>query len=438
MRWFIFLCAGIAYAQDTLPLSLKRAVEIALAPEGSPRVALAEESIRQSQTGIAQARAAFLPDIEASVTDQSETVSLKSYGFSFKLPPGLDFAIPTFVGPFTIFDARATANQSVFDFSSIRKYQSSKVTVEATKADAETTKNQVSDAVARAYLACLRADATVETQRANVDLSDALLKVSNRQKTAGTGLAIEVTRAQVQLANDRQNLIVAENDRRKAVLQLLRAMGLNLDARIELTDKLAYKPVDVGPMEAALEKARKERAELKAQAKREEIAKLNYGSVKAERMPSVSAFGNYGAIGAEIVGAVPTRSVGISLKVPIFDGGRRDARRAESLSQLRQEEIRSRDVKQQVELDVRLALDSIKSAASQVDTAREGLTLAENELAQARRRYEGGVANSIEVTDAQTRLDRARDNQVAALYNYNLARLDLATATGSIAEYLNQ
>jgi outer membrane protein len=436
MRWVFLFCAGFACAQDTLPLSLKRAVEIALAPEGSPRVALAEESIRQSQTGIAQARAAFLPDIETSVTDQSETVNLRTFGLNFPLPAGVSF--PSLVGPFSVFDARATAQQSLFDFSSIKKYQSSKATVEATRADAETTRNQVSDTVARSYLACLRADATVETQRANVDLSDALLKLSNRQKTAGTGLAIEVTRAQVQLANDRQNLIVAENDRRKAVLELLRAMGLNLDARIEFTDKLAYKPVDVGPMEAALEKARKERAELKAQAKREEIAKLNYGSVKAERLPSLSVFGNYGTIGPEIIGALPTRSVGFTLKVPVYDGGRRDARRAESLSQLRQEEIRSRDVKQQVELDVRLALDSIKSAASQVDTAREGLTLAENELAQARRRYEGGVANSIEVTDAQTRLDRARDNSIAALYNYNLARLDLATATGSIVEYLNQ
>ena len=438
MRFVFFLSAALLGAQDTLPLSLKRAVEIALTPEGSPRVALAEESIRQSQTGVAQARAAFLPDIEASVTDQNETVNLKSFGLNFTLPPGLGLNFPSFVGPFSLFDARATAQQSVFDFSSIRKYQSSKVTVQATRADAETTRNQVSDAVARAYLACLRADAKLETERANVELSDALLQLSNRQKTAGTGLAIEVTRAQVQLANDRQNLIVAENDRRKAALQLLRAMGLNLEARIEFTDKLLYKPVDVGPMEAALEKARKERAELKAQAKREEIARLNYGSVKAERLPSLGVFGNYGAIGSEGAGALPTRAVGVTLKVPLFDGGRRDARRAESLSELRQQEIRSRDVKQQVELDVRLALDSIRSAASQVETAREGLALAENELAQARRRYEGGVANSIEVTDAQTRLDRARDNRIAALYNYNLARLDLATATGSIAEYLNQ
>jgi outer membrane protein len=431
----LFLFSALACAQDTLPLSLKRAVEIALAPEGSPRVALAEESIKQSQTGVAQARAAFLPDIETSVTDQSETVNLRSFGLNIQVP---GFNFPSLVGPFSVFDARATAQQSVFDFSSIRKYQSSKVTVAATKADADTTRNQVSDAVARAYLTCLRADAKLETERANVDLSDALLKLSNRQKTAGTGLAIEVTRAQVQLANDRQNLIVAENDRRKAILQLLRAMGLNLDARIALTDKLEYKPIDVGPIEGALEKARNERAELKAQAKREEIAKLNYGSVKAERLPSVSAFGNYGTIGPDVASAVATHAVGFTLKVPIFDGGRRDARRAQSLSELRQEQIRTRDARQQVDLDVRLALDSVRSAASQVETAREGLGLAENELAQARRRYEGGVANSIEVTDAQTRLDRARDNQIAALYNYNLARLDLATATGSIAEYLNQ
>jgi outer membrane protein len=437
LRKIVLLSASIgsAYSQDTIPLSLKRAVEIALTPQGSPKVALAEETIKQSQTRVAQARAAFLPDIEASVGDQSETVNLKSFGLNIQVP---GFSFPSLVGPFSLFDARATAQQSVFDFSSIRKLQSSKVTVEAIKADADTTKNQVSDTVARAYLACLRADAKLETERANVELSDEILKLSNRQKNAGTGLAIEITRAQVQLANDRQQLIVAENDRRRAVLELLRAMGLNLDAPITFTDKLLYKPVDVGPLESALEKARSARAELKAQAKREEVARLSYGAVKAERLPSLGVFGNYGGTGADIPSAAATHAVGFTLKVPIFDGGKREARRAESLSELRQEQVRTRDVKQQVELDVRLALDSIRSAASQVETSQEGLGLAENELAQARRRYEGGVANSIEVTDAQTRLDRARDNQIAALYNYNLARLDLATATGSIAEYLNQ
>jgi outer membrane protein TolC len=157
-----------------------------------------------------------------------------------------------------------------------------------------------------------------------------------------------------------------------------------------------------------------------------------------ERLPSLGASADYGSIGSELIGAQPTYTYGISLKVPVFDGGKRDARRAESLSQYRQEQTRTRDVQDQVDLDVRLAFDSVRSAATEVETAREGVRLSEQELAQAQRRYQAGVSNSIEVTDAQTRLDRARDNQIAALYDYNLARIDLATATGKIQEFVNQ
>ena len=91
------------------------------------------------------------------------------------------------------------------------------------------------------------------------------------------------------------------------------------------------------------------------------------------------------------------------MRVPIFDGGRRDARRAEAASQYRAEKVKTNDLKEQIELDVRLALDALRSAEEQVKVAREGLELAENELAQARRRYEAGVAIGLEVTDAQTR-----------------------------------
>jgi len=124
------------------------------------------------------------------------------------------------------------------------------------------------------------------------------------------------------------------------------------------------------------------------------------------------------------------------VRVPIFDGGRRDARRAESASQYRQEKARTEDLKEQVELDVRLALDALGSAEEQVKVAREGLELAGNELAQARRRYDAGVAGSLEVTDAQTRLERARDNQISALYQHSVARVDLAQAMGNVRSVL--
>ncbi len=256
--------------QSVMQLSLKRAVEIALTPEGSPKVALAMESVKQAQEQTRQAKSAFLPTVDGSIQERSETVNLRTFGINFPTVPG--FVIPSFVGPFSVFDARASAQQSIFSFSDIRKYQASRAAAVATASDLNTTRNQVSDQVARAYLACLRADAALETAQANVDLSNALLKLSNRQKEAGTGTGIEITRAQVQLANDQQRLIVADNDRRKAVLQLLRAMGLNLDSDVAFTDKLAFTAVDVATLEASLEEARKQRAELKAQQQRERVA----------------------------------------------------------------------------------------------------------------------------------------------------------------------
>jgi outer membrane protein TolC len=418
-----------------MQLTLKRAVDIALTPEGSARVALAEQSVRVSETHVNQARSAFLPNIDGTVNERSQTVNLHTFGFNFSFP---GFSIPSIVGPFSIFDARASTQLTVLDFTTIRKYQASRTGLQAAKADLDVTKDQVSEQVARAYLASLREDAAYEAARANVELSEALLRLAQSQKDAGTGTGIEVTRAQVQLANDRQRLIVAENNRRRAVLQLLRAMGLDLKVDVQLSDKLSYQPVDTVAVESLLETARKGRSDLKAQQQHQQTARMNYSAVEAERLPSVSAYGDYGTIGNEIVGAHPTHTIGVQLKVPLYDGGRRSSRKQESLLQVREEEIRTRDLGLQVELDVRLALDSLRSADSQVKTAGEGLTLAQSELEQAQRRYQAGVANSLEVTDAQTRLDRARDNQVDALYNYNLARLELATATGAIQEYVQK
>jgi len=161
---------------------------------------------------------------------------------------------------------------------------------------------------------------------------------------------------------------------------------------------------------------------------------LNANSVKLERLPSLYAYADYGSTGTngDIVSLLPTRDYGFTLRVPIFDGGRRDARRAEAASQFRQERVRTNDLNEQVELEIRTALDSLHSAEEQLKVAEEGLTLSDSELTQARRRFEAGVASNLEVTDAQTRLERARDNRIAALFSYNVARIDLGRAMGNV------
>jgi outer membrane protein TolC len=374
----------------------------------------------------------LLPDLEGAFADRDQTVNLAAEGLTSIKLPFTGFAFPSLVGPFSTEDARLSVEQSVFDFASIRRFQASKVGVSAATQELDSTAEKVAADVARAYLAAVRADADVDTANANVTLSDAVLTQAENQKKAGTGTGIEVTRAKVQLANDRQHLLVAENTRRSAHLELLRAMGTPLDTEVRLIDKLGYVPVDAVTLEQAKAQALQARPDLKAQQQREENARLSASAVKMERMPSVAAFGDYGSSGISLDNNMPTRTYGISLKVPIFDGGRRDARRSEAASQYRSEQVRTGDLKQQIELDVRLALDGLRSAEDQVKVAREGLELAASELTQARRRYDAGVTDSLEVTDAQTRLERARDNETQALYNYNVARIDLAQAMGNM------
>ena len=421
-------------ARGPLPLSLKHAVELAISPEGNPRIQISGEVLKQAQTRQLQARAALLPDLSASFSERNQTTNLAASGLTsaFSMPAGFPFSIPSLVGPFTTTDARLSGTQNIFDFSSIRRFQASRVAVSAARSDSDTTEEQVAGQVARAYLAAVRAEADVNAAQANINLSQAVLTQAQNQKNAGTGTGIEITRARVQLANDRQKMLVAQNARRSATLQLLRAIGMRLDTELDLTDKLAYVPVDALTMEDAKARALKERPDLHAQQERESNARLNASATKMERLPSLAAFADYGSLGTGLDNSLPTRTYGISLKVPLFDGGRRDARRAETASQYRAEKVRTGDLKEQVELDVRLALDGLRSAEDQVKVAKEGLELADNELTQARRRYDAGVANSLEVTDAQTRLERARDNQTQALYNYNLARIDLAQAMGAI------
>ena len=246
MRRSLFLFAlatALAAQQGPLPLSLKRAVAIALAPEGNAHLEIAGEGVRQAEARSRQARGALLPNVDASVNYQNLTRNLEAMGIRFNVPVA-GFRFPTRVGPFNVFDARAAGTQNIFDFSAIRRYQASRAGIAAARSETENAREQVAALVARAYVTALRSEADIEAVRANITLAEAILEQARDVRAAGTGTGIEITRARVQLANEEQRLLVVENEQRRARLQLLRAMGLRLDTAIELTDRLEYAPVD--------------------------------------------------------------------------------------------------------------------------------------------------------------------------------------------------
>ena len=417
--------------RQMLHLSVKRAVELATSPEGNTNIQLADEQVKEAKARSAEARSALLPNVESYASQGNIIRSLAALGSnSVKLP--FNIRLPNVAGPYDVTDARFTAGENIFDFSAIRRWQAARKGVHATQSEREHATNEISALVAKAYVAALRGDAAVEAANADVVLAKALVAQAESQKASGTGTGMEITRQKTKLADQSQRLLVAENERTKSHLQLLRVIGLRLDTEVELTDKLVYTPEEAMTLEQAKAEAFKNREDYKAQQEHEESARLAASAVKYERLPTIQAYADYGTIGQTDVAIMPTRDYGATLKFPIFDGGRMDAQRAEEASRYRQEKIKGNDLRQQIELDVQTSLDNFHSATEQVRVAEDGLTLAESQLTQARRRNEAGVTNGLEVTDAQTQLEHARDNQIAAVFNYNIARVDMREAMGTI------
>lgn len=423
--WIAFTYPATA---SDLNLSLKEAIEIALSQEGSTEVQIAEETIREVQARSQQSRAELLPHLEASIGYQNQTRNLEALG----LQPSPLFRPPTLVGPFTTFDARANLTQTIFHLGSIRRFQASKIGVRVAETEKENIEERTAAQVARFYLEALRNRARLDAARANLKLATALADLAENQREAGMGTGIEVTRAQVQVSNEQQRVLGAEQQYRQSLLRLLKLIGIRLDTNLTLTENLTNTPVQVADMQEALAIALRSRSDLQAHQKREEQADLDYRAARADRIPSLSGFAGYGTIGSGIDNAIPTWNLGVSLELPVFDGGRVDARRAEALSRLRQQGIEGQDLRHQIELEIRLAFAGLNLAREQITVAEEGLQLAQQELEQARRRYQAGITTSIEVTDAQTRLERARENQITALFNYNLERINLGEAMGTI------
>jgi outer membrane protein TolC len=436
--WGFLVLSACAGAQSAgVSLSLKQAVELALAPDGSTRVQLARQLVRQAEQRARQSRAALLPYLEGTIAQQNQTRNLAAFGIRIEAPiPG--FRVPELVGPFSTFDARAAVRQPVLDLAAWRRHQAGRESARAAAAEEEAVRDAVAREVAALYVAWLRAEAHREAARANVRLAEELLHLARNQKAAGTGTGIEVTRAEVQLAHERQQLLAAEMEARGSRLQLLRAIGLSLEAAVTPAGSLEFAPSAQEDPAALVETALRVRADYRAQQLREESARLAASAAALERLPSVTAFADYGSLGTSLHNALPTRVYGLALRLPLFDGGLREARRQEGRSLYEQERVRTADLRRQIELEIRLAMDAVTTAREQVQVAEEGLEQTRREMEQAERRYRAGVTSSVEVADAQTRLARARDNRVAALFLYQRARLDLAYAAGRIRQFIEE
>ena len=412
-----------------LKLSLRDAIQAAI--DNNVNVRLLKERIAAAQAHANTSLGALLPNVGGYLNGRNQTVNLAAFGLPADRLAALGLT-RSVTEPFEVYDARATLVQNIFSLSLIQRWRAAKSGVDVADLEAEVTKRDVMATVGLMYIEALRADEAVKAREADNELSRQLLKLARDRKAAGVATGLDVTRQEVQLENNTQRLLVSQNEQESARLNLIRALGIAFDIRLVLTDELKFVPIETQAPEQALLTAREQRLELRAQENRQRLASLSLSSVTSERIPSLSLNGDYGWIGLKPEDALSTRSIGLTLSVPIFDGGQRESRISENRSRVRQESIRMKDVSDQVTLEVRNALLTLESSTQQVGVAARGMEFALKELTFAKDRFAAGLTTNIEVTNAQTSVARARDNQIEALFRFNASRINLARAKGEI------
>lgn len=422
-------------SQTVLRLDLKQAVQMALAPDQNYQLQMAQESVYSEQLRLEETRATLLPSIDVSVTEQNQVLNLGGQGLQFPIPIA-GFSFPRSVGPFNIFDARIQASYNLLDLSSLRQVEAFRKRVNAAQAEVELSKDNIAFAVAMVYCAAIRADSLLKISESNVRIGESLLDIANRKESAGTGTRLDVTRSRLELAGAQQRRLAAETERTRALLELLRQVHTSLHTAVELVDSSFPRQENEISLQEAIAAGMDYRAELSVQRIREEEARLLHRSVRAESLPSVTAFADYGpqAVGANT--PVATHTAGLSLKIPLFDSGRRKARQNASQAGIRQEEIRSRSQRVQVELEIRQSFESLRSTKEQMRFAEESSALAQDELDQARRRYEVGVTSNLELIEAQREVARAKEKESDALSNYRQAAVHFWRSMGTVQAML--
>jgi len=406
-----------------LQLSIKDAIDRAL--RNNLGLLLAGDSSLAARGAKWQELSHLLPNVSAAATQSAAQIDLAALGFRFNFP-----GVSPVIGPIGTFDARFYVTSPIFDWHYIQRERGAQASEAAARYRYNDARELVVLAAGNEYLLTISASARVDAAQAQVEAAQALYNKAHDQQVAGLLPAIDALRAQVELQTRQQQLIVARNSYAKQKLLLARTIGLPPGQEFNLSDAVPYQPLDAMNLDQALQRAYSSRADYRAAAQQVRSAELFRRAATAEHFPTLSMAGNYGAAGVNVGDSHGVFQVGATIAIPIFAGGRAHADALEAESTLKQNRQQLENLRGQIDYDVRAALLDLNSAADQVRVARSSLELANQTLDQARDRFTAGVADNLEVVQAQEVVASANENYISSLYAHNVAKLSLARAIG--------
>jgi len=422
----ILVALGVrdAHAQPApLRLTLRDAVDMAL--KQNPQVQIANLISVVTQENQIVARSALLPQANLAV---SETVQRDN----FQAFLGTKIAgFPEHSGPFWLFQGGPNGSVPLLDLAAWHRWRESKENPTSARAQELTVRELNVQLVVSQYLGSLRSSADVSAAQSRVELAKALFDQATDLQKNGVGTGIDTLRANVQYQNEQQRLIESRTALATSLFGLARLLSVDPHQPIELADLSEFFHTPAFSADETTERAFVERPEMKTLASQIRATELERGTAQDARVPRVALNGFWSEEGTSPGTAIPAYNFAVSLEVPLYTGGRIRAQVAVEEIELKKLGQQQTDLCNQIAQEVRTAAAQLDAAKSEVDVANSGIDLAREEVTQALDRFHAGVAN-IELITAQDELARANDNQIVALYLYNQARADLASATGQM------
>jgi outer membrane protein TolC len=422
------ISAPMSSGQAAAPyrITLREAVQRAM--EHNVNVLVANTQVEEGEgTSMRLKSLALFPHVQAQIYSNLQKLSLSEFGLT-----GIaTVALPQTTGPFSNYDVHFAAEQNIIDRQSYHEWKASQRAVNAGKLDYEGEVDLVILAVADLYLKSQSAAARIDAAQSRVTDSDALYKLAKDKHDAGTATGVDVLRAQVQLANDKQALLVAQNQYKQSLLALARNLGMSPSTPLELADPLRYRPLPNLQAEMLLPAALLARPDYLALASQRQAVVEQQRANRARYYPKFSIFGGYGELGRTFGGFNSVGLIQGQIDVTLFERDR-NGEAQEIASRLKRVDYQIADLRRGIEEDVREALLNIQSAAEQVAVAKEGQDLAQRELELSQDRFQSGATNNIEVVTAQDQLARAQENYILAVSSHTDATFGLAAALADV------
>jgi outer membrane protein TolC len=351
----------------------------------------------------------------------------------------------------TVFDTTLQLNYNIFT-SGQRSGQikAAKHQLRGLELQYERTFEQLIFDVTDDYYNLQDADEQVAINEAAVKSGQSNLKDAEAQERAGLGTKFDVLRAQVQLANNTQQLTNSKGTRDVRRRQLAQRLSLSEVVGVvtgeEVQKASILQPLTtpdgrLAPLENLIILAYNNRVELQEQLVQRDLNETQRKVALAALGPTVSLRGQYGVekqFEQPVSGLADGYSLSVTAQWRLFDGGRARASAQQQSVNLLISEERFAQARNQVRFQVEQAHTNILANAASIETTEQAVKQAEEALRLAILRFQAGVGTQTDRINAESDLTRARGNRISAIIGYNrsLAQLRRAVSnTTSLPKY---